>query len=326
MTVSLDGEDTTQVAPHSERHALVRGLREPVRQHPRRGRHRRRRPRSTSGPGTSSRRAGTTDSSRRWSAASGSPFRSSTTPAPSSPANEDPHGNNTEGNGSPGPPAASTSSTSRCTCTTRRSCPAGATDVRFRYSTDAAYLDTGWFVDDVMVNGAAADGALGRGRVVRDDRAPGQQLDAAGRRVLRPHAGRRTRRSRSRTAQATTSTGSRATRSRRRDSTPSAPTARTATSRRWSRTCPTGDLTFLDADYVLTGEEHRERQEVAAAHSSGGPRFGAGRRSRVFPPPVEIRLFRDGARALTLIGPLGSVCPVNPKSPLGACPQEVSPR
>ena len=28
--------------------------------------------------------------------------------------------------------------------------------MRFRYSTDAAYLDTGWFVDDVMVNGAPA--------------------------------------------------------------------------------------------------------------------------------------------------------------------------
>ncbi len=34
--------------------------------------------------------------------------------------------------------------------------PAGTTDVRFRYSTDAAYLDTGFFVDDVMVDGAAA--------------------------------------------------------------------------------------------------------------------------------------------------------------------------
>ena len=32
--------------------------------------------------------------------------------------------------------------------------PAGATDVQFRYSTDAAYLDTGWFVDDVKVDGA----------------------------------------------------------------------------------------------------------------------------------------------------------------------------
>ena len=31
----------------------------------------------------------------------------------------------------------------------RRS-PPGTTDVRFRYSTDAAYLDTGWFVDDVQ--------------------------------------------------------------------------------------------------------------------------------------------------------------------------------
>ena len=34
--------------------------------------------------------------------------------------------------------------------------PAGTTDVRFRYSTDPAYLDTGWFVDDVQVNGSAA--------------------------------------------------------------------------------------------------------------------------------------------------------------------------
>ena len=34
--------------------------------------------------------------------------------------------------------------------------PAGTTDLRFRYSTDAAYLDTGFFVDDVMVDGAAA--------------------------------------------------------------------------------------------------------------------------------------------------------------------------
>ena len=31
--------------------------------------------------------------------------------------------------------------------------PAGTDDVRFRYSTDAAYLDTGWFVDDVSIGG-----------------------------------------------------------------------------------------------------------------------------------------------------------------------------
>ena len=59
--------------------------------------------------------------------------------------------------GSPGPPAASTSSTTRSTstCRARRSRP-GTTDVRFRYSTDAAYLDTGFFVDDVTVGGQAA--------------------------------------------------------------------------------------------------------------------------------------------------------------------------
>jgi hypothetical protein len=34
--------------------------------------------------------------------------------------------------------------------------PAGTTDVRFRYSTDAAYVDTGLFVDDVTVSGQAA--------------------------------------------------------------------------------------------------------------------------------------------------------------------------
>jgi hypothetical protein len=34
--------------------------------------------------------------------------------------------------------------------------PEGTTDVRFRYSTDAAYLDTGFFVDDVTVGGQAA--------------------------------------------------------------------------------------------------------------------------------------------------------------------------
>jgi hypothetical protein len=34
--------------------------------------------------------------------------------------------------------------------------PAGTTDVRFRYSTDAAYLDTGFFVDDVTVGGQSA--------------------------------------------------------------------------------------------------------------------------------------------------------------------------
>jgi hypothetical protein len=34
--------------------------------------------------------------------------------------------------------------------------PTGTTDIRVRYSTDAAYLDTGFFVDDVTVGGQAA--------------------------------------------------------------------------------------------------------------------------------------------------------------------------
>ncbi len=35
--------------------------------------------------------------------------------------------------------------------------PEGTTDVRFRYSTDAAYLDTGFFVDDVAIDGDPAE-------------------------------------------------------------------------------------------------------------------------------------------------------------------------
>ena len=34
--------------------------------------------------------------------------------------------------------------------------PDGADGLRWRYSTDAAYLDTGWFIDDVTVGGAPA--------------------------------------------------------------------------------------------------------------------------------------------------------------------------
>ena len=34
--------------------------------------------------------------------------------------------------------------------------PADTSDVRFRYSTDAAYLDTGWFIDTATVGGLPA--------------------------------------------------------------------------------------------------------------------------------------------------------------------------
>jgi hypothetical protein len=68
---------------------------------------------------------------------------------------DDPHGNNTEGNGITG-----TSGGAYGDPATYQQyqavLPEGTTDVRFRYSTDAAYLDTGWFVDDVTVDGAPA--------------------------------------------------------------------------------------------------------------------------------------------------------------------------
>ncbi len=70
--------------------------------------------------------------------------------------NDDPHGNNTEGNGITGTSGGEYFVDDPEYVHYTAQLPAGTTDVRFRYSTDAAYLDTGWFVDDVMVNGAPA--------------------------------------------------------------------------------------------------------------------------------------------------------------------------
>ncbi|WP_166845073.1 hypothetical protein [Isoptericola sp. BMS4] len=70
--------------------------------------------------------------------------------------NDDPHGNNTEGNGLTGTSGGEYFVDDPVYVHLTADLPAGATGVRFRYSTDAAYLDTGWFVDDVMVNGAEA--------------------------------------------------------------------------------------------------------------------------------------------------------------------------
>ena len=70
--------------------------------------------------------------------------------------NDDPHGNNTEGNGLTGTSGGTYFVDEPVYVHYTAQLPAGTTDVQFRYSTDAAYLDTGWFVDDVMVNGAAA--------------------------------------------------------------------------------------------------------------------------------------------------------------------------
>jgi hypothetical protein len=69
---------------------------------------------------------------------------------------DDPHGNNTEGNGLTGTSGGAYLVDEPQYIHLTADLPDGATDVRFRYSTDAAYLDTGRFVDDVRVNGAAA--------------------------------------------------------------------------------------------------------------------------------------------------------------------------
>jgi hypothetical protein len=69
---------------------------------------------------------------------------------------DDPHGNNTEGNGLTGTSGGAYFVDEPEYVHLTAQLPAGTTDVQFRYSTDAAYLDTGWFVDDVMVDGTAA--------------------------------------------------------------------------------------------------------------------------------------------------------------------------
>jgi hypothetical protein len=69
-----------------------------------------------------------------------------------------PHDNNTEGNGLTGT-SGGAYFVDDPTYVHLHSAPlpAGTTDIRFRYSTDAAYLDTGFFIDDpVTVGGAAA--------------------------------------------------------------------------------------------------------------------------------------------------------------------------
>lgn len=69
---------------------------------------------------------------------------------------DDPFGNNEEGNGITGTSGGEYFVDEPAYIHLNADLPADATDVRFRYSTDAAYLDTGWFVDDVQVNGAPA--------------------------------------------------------------------------------------------------------------------------------------------------------------------------
>jgi len=69
---------------------------------------------------------------------------------------DDPHGNNEEGNGLTGTSGGEYFVDDPEYIHVTGTVPAGATALRFRYSTDAAYLDTGWFIDDVTVGGVEA--------------------------------------------------------------------------------------------------------------------------------------------------------------------------
>ena len=68
----------------------------------------------------------------------------------------DPQGNNAEGNGITGVSGGTYGTDSPEYISATATLPAGTTDVRFRYSTDAGYLDTGWFVNNVKVGGSTA--------------------------------------------------------------------------------------------------------------------------------------------------------------------------
>jgi hypothetical protein len=71
--------------------------------------------------------------------------------------NTNPQGNNTEGNGLTGVSGGSYDDGDQPAYIPASAVlPTGTTDVRFRYSTDAGYLDTGWFVSNVKVDGAQA--------------------------------------------------------------------------------------------------------------------------------------------------------------------------
>jgi hypothetical protein len=65
--------------------------------------------------------------------------------------NTNPQGNNTEGNGLTGTSGGGYFVDEPKYLHLNAAIPAGAQAVRMRYSTDTAYLDTGWFVDDVKI-------------------------------------------------------------------------------------------------------------------------------------------------------------------------------
>jgi hypothetical protein len=71
----------------------------------------------------------------------------------SHPEGDDPHGGNADGNGITGTSGGAYFVDEPQYVDYSATLPAGTTDVRFRYSTDAAYLDTGWFIQKASIDG-----------------------------------------------------------------------------------------------------------------------------------------------------------------------------
>ena len=182
---------------------------------------------------------------------------------------DDPHGNNTEGNGLTGTSGGAYFVDEPEYIHLTAQLPAGATDVRFRYSTDAAYLDTGWFVDDVMVNGAPATLSSAEGEwfettglqdnnwtlqvVATCDLTPGVDSAVRDRRLREGNHVYRLEGTPSRRAGFVTKCAN----GNNRDFV-------TLVSN-----LPTGDLTTLDAGYVLSVTNTGQRQEAVTRQLSG---------------------------------------------------------
>jgi hypothetical protein len=164
--------------------------------------------------------------------------------------NDDPHGNNTEGNGLTGTSGGQYFVDEPQYVHLSATLPAGATDVRFRYSTDAAYLDTGWFVDDVQVNGAA----------VTVSSAAGEWLTTTGTQennwTVQVVAGCDLTPGTTSDGESTDGAGNYVYRFDRDEFTVSGLTTRCASGNQTDfsvviSNLPTGDLTYLDADYTF---------------------------------------------------------------------------
>lgn len=70
---------------------------------------------------------------------------------------DDPYGNNSEGDGLTGVSAGSYGTDQPTYIAASAVLPVGTTAARFRHSTDAAYVDTGWFIDAPTLNGAPVE-------------------------------------------------------------------------------------------------------------------------------------------------------------------------